>query len=445
MILSNARILTMDAGNPEIPRGWIEIRGASIVALGMGGAPPGPARDMGGDLLMPGMVNAHAHLAMTLFRGLAEEVDDRLIRYILPLERAAVDAGFVEAGTRLAALEMIRGGVTCVADMYYFEDRVAAVLGEAGLRGLVGQTLMAGGAADHATLDEGFGRLDALAEHCAGNPRIHPSAAPHAPYTVGMDGMARVARWAEAHPGFIVQMHLAETEGEDAWARAEAGGSPVEAADRAGLLTPSLLAAHLVRAGEADLDLVAARGVRVAHNPRSNAKAGRPVAPVEALRARKVPVGLATDGPMSGNTLDVFAQLAPAVMLARIRAGTRGALPPRAALRMATIEGAAALGLADRIGSLEPGKEADLIRVSLADPRLHPIHDLPSALVFAALPSDVVGTMVAGHWLMEDRAVLSVDPARALADALQLARRLDARVREIDRAVRAPRPEKVAP
>ena len=183
ILLSNARILTMDAGMTDITSGWIAIEGSKILGLGAGAAPVryGAAQDMGGDLIMPGMVNPHCHMPMTLFRGLGEDVDDRLFRYILPLERALVTAEVVEIGARLAALEMIRGGVTTVADMYYFEDRIGAVLDQSGLRGVVGQTLANFAAPDHATMDEGFARLDALADLYRDHPRITASAAPHAP------------------------------------------------------------------------------------------------------------------------------------------------------------------------------------------------------------------------------------------------------------------------
>jgi len=435
-ILANARILTMDAAMTEIPRGWIALDGARIAAIGAGDPPEaaGGVEDMGGDLVMPGFVNPHAHLAMTLFRGLGEDVDDRLFRYILPLERALIDAGAVEAGTALAALELIRGGVTTVADMYYFEDRVGRVLDRAGLRGVIGQTVALFDAPDHDGLEDGLARLDDLAAEFAGHPRITASAAPHAPYSVGRAGLERIARWSADHPDLPVQMHLAETRAELDWAGREHGMSTVEVTDRAGLLTPRLVAAHVMYPTEADMDLIAARGAHVAHNPRSNGKAGRGIAPVLALRARGVKVGVATDGPMSGNTLDLFSQLAPAAMFHKIAAGSRGAIDCADILRMATIEAAATLGLDHRTGSLEPGKEADLIRVSLADPRLHPIHDILSMLVYAALPSDVTATMVAGRWLMRGREVLSLDPAATLADALQVAGRFGPHIARIDAA-----------
>jgi len=388
---------------------------------------------MGGDLVMPGMVNPHCHMPMTLFRGLGEDVDDRLYRYILPLERALVSADVVETGAELAAVELIRGGVTTVADMYYFEDRIGAVLDRSGLRGVVGQTLADFAAPDHATMDEGFARLDALADLYRDHPRITASAAPHAPYSTGLEVMTRVAQWSADHPGLPVQMHLAETGPELEWAEKNYGCTTVEVTDRAGLLTPALVAAHCMYPTEADMDLMAERGVHVAYNARSNGKAGRGIAPITALRERGIKVGIATDGPMSGNTLDLFSQFGPAAMFQKIAGRSRGILPCTDVIRMATIEGAATLGMADRIGSLEPGKQADLIRISLEDPRLHPIYDIYSMLTFATLPTDVRGTMVAGEWLMQDRQVATVDAAKALADALQVADRFKARIVEIDR------------
>lgn len=426
----------MDATIQDIARGWIALEAGRIVALGAGDPPAdlahGQAEDMGGDLIMPGMVNPHCHLPMTLFRGLGEDVDDRLFRYILPLERALVDAQVVEIGARLGALESIRGGVTTIADMYYFEDRIGDVLDTAGLRGVVGQTIANFTAPDHANIDEAFARLDALADRFADHPRITASAAPHAPYSTGPKVMERVADWA-AQTGLPVQMHLAETHDEIDWAMREHGCTTVELADKTGLLTPKLIAAHLMYPTDTDMDLIAERGVGVAHNARSNGKAGRGIAPITALRTRGVPVGLATDGPMSGNTLDLFAQMAPAAMFQKIAAGTRGVLPCQDVVRMATIEAATALGMGDLIGSLEPGKQADLIRISLSDPRLHPVYDIWSMLVFAALPTDVQGTMVAGRWLMQGRNVSTIDQDKALADALQVAAQFSDRIKDLDK------------
>ena len=431
LILTNTRILTMDAELTDLHGGWICIDGDTITSLDIGIPPEGPTLDMGGDLIMPGMVNPHCHMPMALFRGLGEDVDDRLFRYILPLERGLMTAETVEVGATLAAVEMIRGGVTTVADMYYFEDRIGQVLDRAGMRGVVGQTLADFAAPDHATMDEGFARLDALADLYRDHPLITASAAPHAPYSTGMEVMARVAEWSDAHPDLPVQMHLAETKAELDWA-AKQGATTVELTDRAGLLTDRLVAAHVMYPTEDDMDRIAESGTHVAHNPRSNGKAGRGIAPVTALRARGVQVGIATDGPMSGNTLDLFSQLAPAQMFQNIAHGTRSALPCVDLLRMATIEGAATLRMDHKIGSLEPGKQADLIRLSLQEPRLHPIYDIYSTLVFAAMATDITATMVAGKWLMLDRSVQTLDAAKAIADANQVARMFKMNMHKLD-------------
>jgi 5-methylthioadenosine/S-adenosylhomocysteine deaminase len=245
--------------------------------------------------------------------------------------------------------------------------------------------------------------------------------------------MERVAEWA-SRTGLPVQMHLAETHDEIAWSAREHNCSPVELVDRTGLLTLALIAAHVMYPTVSDLDLIAARGIGVAYNARSNGKAGRGIAPMVALRARGVRVGLATDGPMSGNTLDLFSQMAPASMFQKIATGTRASFPARDVVRMATIEAAQALGMEAQIGSLEPDKQADLIRIDLSDPRLHPIYDIWSMLVFATLPTDVRGTMVGGQWLMEDRVVSTIDVDKALADALQVAALFTDHIRKIDAA-----------
>jgi cytosine/adenosine deaminase-related metal-dependent hydrolase len=223
---------------------------------------------------------------------------------------------------------------------------------------------------------------------------------------------------------------------ENEWAAKIHGCRPVETVDRAGLLKPGLIAAHCLFVTEADMDRMAAQDVRVAHNARSNAKAGRGIAPVEAMRARGIPVGVATDGPMSGNTLDLFSQFAPVTMFQKLAGQSRKPMPAREVLRMATLEAARVLGLDARIGSLEPGKEADLIRISLADPRVQPVYDIYATLVFAAGPQDVRDVMVAGRWLMRDRDVLTLETPRVVADALQVAGEFNARIEEIDRTSR---------
>ncbi|MBS1165431.1 MAG: amidohydrolase [Proteobacteria bacterium] len=433
--LTNARILTMDEGLREYGKGWIRIEDGRIAGLGDGLPPEGPGEtvDMGGDLVMPGMVNSHCHMTMTLFRGLGEDVDDRLFRYVLPLERKCITPRTVEIGSRLAALELIRGGVTTVADMYYFEAVVGRVIAESGMRGVVGQTLADFDTPDHKTFDKGFALTEELVDTFAGHPRVTASIAPHAPYSTDIPVMARVANWSAAHPDVPVQLHMAEMVSENEWAEKAYGLRPVQVVDKAGLLKPGLIAAHCLFVTDDDMDRMAEQQVRVAHNARSNAKAGRGIAPVEAMRRRGIPVGIATDGPMSGNTLDLFSQFAPVSMFQKLLGNSRKPMPAAEVVRMATLEGAKVLGMDKEIGSLEPGKQADLIRISLADPRVLPVYDIYATLVFAAMPGDVRDVMVAGNWLMRGRLVETLESDKVVADALQVAAEFTARIEEIDR------------
>lgn len=433
LLLTNAWLLTMDAGLTQHRKGWLLVEGDRIAALGDG--PPPPADqvvDMGGDVVMPGMVNPHCHLPMSLFRGLGEDVDDRLYRYILPLERKFVSPGMVRAGTALSALESIQGGVTTIADMYYFETIVAEVMDRAGLRGVLGQTLADFAAPDHASFDEGFALCNDLAGLLAGHPRLIASIAPHAPYSTGPAVLERAARWHDDHPGTRVQIHLAETEAEAEWAQREHGMTTTALAAKSGILRPGTVAAHCLLMDDADIEILAATGAGVAHNARSNGKAGRGMARIEDLRRAGVAVGIATDGPMSGNTLDLFAQFAPVSIFAKILGHSRKPLPAVEVIRMATLEGARALRMDDRIGSLQPGKQADLIRISLDAPRLHPVYDVFSMLVYAAMACDVRDVMVAGRWLMRDRQVTTLEPAKVMADALQVAGQFQAEMAAID-------------
>lgn len=434
-ILTNAWVLTIDDTMTQRRQGWVQIDGSTIIALGSGAPPAIPGAeiiDCNGDIVMPGMVNAHCHMGMSVFRGLAEDVDDRLYRYILPLERKFVSAEMVRVGSALSALEMIEGGVTTVADMYYFETEVGKVIAESGLRGIVGQTLADFDPPDHKSFDEGFARVEQLVSEFGGHKLVTPSIAPHAPYSTGLKVMERVADWSHAHPGVPVQMHLAESALEVGWARDTHGKSTVAVTRDAGLLKPNLICAHCLQLDDADITMMSEHQVCVATNPRSNGKAGRGIAPVAKMRNAGLPVGIGSDGAMSGNTLDLFSQLAPVSMFAKLLAGSRRPLPAVDVVRMATIEGARALSLNLKIGSLEAGKQADLIRVSLGASRLHPIHDPYSMLVFAAGPSDVTDVMVAGRWLKRSGAVRTLEPKKVLRDAMQIAQAFQAEMTLID-------------
>lgn len=440
-LIHNARILTMNEHYDEYLQGWIIVEDKFIVALGEG--TPSSDRtlmdetiDADGDLMMPGMINTHGHLPMSLFRGLGEDVDDRLFRYILPIEREAITPEVVRIGARLGAVEMILGGVTTTADMYYFEHEIGRVLDAAGMRGIVGQTLADFDAPDHKSFDQGFSMVDDLRDEFAGHERIIASIAPHAPYSTGLKIMERVAEYAANNSDVRVQMHLAEMKSELQWCAEHHNCRPVELADNAGILSPGVILAHCLEVTPSEIEVLSERGVTIAHNARSNAKAGRGIAPVEALRRSGIKVGLATDGAMSGNSLDIFAQMGLASMFAKLLGGSRKCMPARDVVEMATIEGATVLGLEGKIGSLSVGKCADIIRVSLDSARMTPIYDIYAALVFSANANDVKDVMINGEWVVKNRETLTLEQSKVLADALQTAEKFSKIVQKIDTAQR---------
>ena len=435
LLLTNALLLPCTPSMPVIENGWVQVDGETITATGSGAPPAIPGAetiDLGGDMLMPGMVNPHCHIAMTLFRGLGEDVDDRLYRYVLPMERKFVTPDMVRAGTALGVYEMISSGVTAVADMYYFEAEVGRVIDQAGMRGVVGQTIADFNPPDHKTIDEGFALTEDLVAEFRGHPRVTPSIAPHAPYSTDIAVMNRVARWADDNPHVPVQIHLAEMDSEMEWCAKNHGMRPVEVVEKAGLLRKGLICAHCLHVNESDIEKMAHARVCVAHNARSNAKAGRGIAPVEAMRRAGLPVGIGTDGPMSGNGLDLFSQFGPVTMFQKLLGHSRKPMPVVEVIRMATIEGAKVLGLDDRIGSIEPGKQADLVRIDLSAPRLQPIYDPYATLVYSTLADDVRDVMVAGRWLMRDREVLTLERKKVMRDALQVASAFKAEMQRID-------------
>jgi len=244
--------------------------------------------------------------------------------------------------------------------------------------------------------------------------------------------MERVAQYASDNPDVRIQMHLAEMKSEMAWCAKNHNCRPVELADRAGLLQPGAIMAHCLELTPDEIEILSERGITVAHNARSNAKAGRGIAPVEAMREKGLAVGLATDGPMSGNTLDIFAQMAPASMFAKLLGGSRGCLPAREIVKMATLEGAKVLGLDEKTGSLEVGKCADLIRVSTRAPHMTPVYDIYAALVFSANASDVGDVMINGDWVVRDGSVLTLDQSKVVSDAAQVVDQFRQIIQKID-------------
>ena len=435
ILIENAHLVTMNGERAVIPGGTLVIRGSEIIAVGgpelADTYTAGKVIDAGGDIVMPGMVNTHTHAPMTIFRGLADEVPDRLQRFIFPLERTVVDPENVYRGTLLAAVEMVQGGVTTFADMYYFEDQVARAARDVGMRAIAGETVIKYPAPD---AKEPYGGLEyalKFIEEFRGDELITPALAPHAPYSVGEEELALVATWAEKLD-VPVLIHLSETKTEVEQIRRDFDKTPVEYLDSVGLLNSRLVAAHCIFVTESDIDLLKQRGVGVAHNMVSNVKAGKGVAPVLTMLARGVDVGLGTDGAMSSNTLDIMIQMGYVAKIHKLVNEDRSVMPPVDVVEMATLGGAKALNMGDRIGSLEVGKLADVIIVDKDAVNMIPMYDVYSALVYAATAANVTTTIIHGRVIMESRVVGTVDVDKIRRDVLELNEKIKREAKKLE-------------
>ncbi len=379
-------------------------------------------------VLLPGLVNAHGHLAMTLLRGLADDhaLMEWLQQHIWPAEARWVGEEFVRAGTRLAIAEMLASGTTCASDMYFFPDVVAATVIETGFRAQIAFPVMDHPSAWASGAEEYLAKGLQVRDDYRGNPRLSFAFGPHAPYTNGDAILARIAMLA-AELDAPVQMHVHETAGEVRDAIAQHGNRPLARLAALGLLSPRFQAVHMTQVAPADLELLARERVQVIHCPSSNLKLAAGFCPVHALGGAGINVALGTDGAASNNTLDLFAEMRLAALLAKGSSGDPTALSAHAALRMATLGGAEALGLADRIGSLEPGKDADMIAVDVRRLGCQPVYDLHSALVYTGSGSAVTHAWIEGRELLAGERAGALDPERLRADAALWRERIVAR------------------
>jgi 5-methylthioadenosine/S-adenosylhomocysteine deaminase len=433
LVITGGTVVTMDGARVLSP-GAVAIDGRDIVAVDAADAVASrfQARDTidaAGDVVLPGLVNTHTHAPMVLYRGLADDLAlmDWLEKYMFPAEAKTVSPEFVRAGTRLAALEMIQSGTTTYADMYYFEEEIARTTKEAGLRGVLGQTIIQFPVPDARTPAEGLARAERFIKEFAHDELIVPAVAPHSMYTLDAATL-KASRALADRERVPLLIHLAETRDEVNIARKRHKASPVGYLESLGFLGPRTLAAHGVWLSDADIRLLARRGVSVSHNPESNMKLASGAAPVPATRRAGIPVGIGTDGAASNNDLDMFEAVRQAAFLQKLQTGDPRAVPAGAALEMATIEGARALGMAREIGSLVAGKRADVIVVSMSSARQTPMYDPISHLVYTTRGDDVKTTIVNGRVLMRDRKVLSLDEGAVLKEARTLAARVRAAV-----------------
>ena len=426
LVVRNGTVVTVDAGRRVIAHGAVAVDGGRIVAVGTEAEVDGQFRarevlDAAGGIVMPGLVNAHTHAAMVLFRGVADDLKlmEWLQRYIFPAEKINVTAEFVRAGTRLAALEMIRSGTTTFVDMYYFEDQVAEVCKEAGLRGVLGSSLIEFPAPDSKTIPDALAYAERFLKRWANDPLVVPAVAPHSTYLATPETLKAARALADRYRAPIL-IHLSESSDEQSQVRERYGRTPTEHLRQLGILRRGVLGAHGIWLTPSDRAILKEAGAGVAHCPQSNMKLASGTAPVRDMLAEGLRLGLGTDGAASNNDLDMFEEMLTAALLAKHASGDPTVAPAPAVLEMATLGGARALGMEDRIGSLEPGKRADLVVVGLDEPRLHPLYDPVSHLVYVAKGADVRHVIVEGRVIMRDRRVLTLDEKAVVAEADRL-------------------------
>ena len=443
IILTDAVIVTMNQDFDLIIDGAIAIKGSTIAAVDdretiLKNYSAETVINCEGQYILPGLVNAHTHVPMTLLRGLADDLrlDVWLMGYIMPTEREFVSPEFVRLGARLGCAEMILSGITAFADMYYYEADVAAVTADIGMRAVLGQTILKFPAPDAETFEDSLAYARQYIEDWQDHPLITPAVAPHAPYSSTKDLLARCGDLAAQYdvPALI---HVSEMRLEEDDSIDQYGMRVVPWLQTTGLFKAKVLAAHCVHINTDDMTIIRDESATVAHNPTSNLKLASGIAPVPEMLENNVVVGLGTDGPASNNDLDMFEEIRLAAILAKTKANDPTAVPARQALLMATRMGANALFIGDKTGSLEAGKLADLIAVDM-----NTLHTLPhfqrdpdaiySQIVYAAKSADVRHVICHGRWLMKDRQLLTVDLDAAIEEAKQYAQKVDTFLRAHD-------------
>ena len=434
LVVTGGTVITMDAQRRVLSPGAVAIDGTTIVAVDTPQAiaaryAAASVIQAGGTVVLPGLINTHGHAAMVMYRGLADDLAlmDWLQKYIFPAEAKTVSPEMVRIGTRLAALEMLQSGTTLHTDMYYFEEEVAKATKEAGLRGVLGQTVIGFPVADAKTPAEGLARAERFMQAFRGDPLVTATVAPHSMYTVDAATLTATRDLARTY-GVPLLTHLAETRSEVAESLQKHQLTPAAYFASIGFWDTPALAAHGVHLSDEDIAILVKHRVALSHNPESNMKLASGAAPVTRSLAAGLVVGLGTDGAASNNDLDMFEAMRQAAFLHKLSEGDPTVASAQSVLEMATIGGAAALGMADRLGSLEPGKLADLIVVSMNSARQTPMYNPVSHLVYASRGDDVRTTIVNGRVLMRDRRVLTLNAAAVLADARRLAAKVRAAV-----------------
>ncbi len=440
-LLIKGYVLTMNDGMDTYSDGAVAIQGAEIVAVGptaeiVANFEAPEVVDCSGQVIMPGLVNAHTHLSMTLMRGLADDLrlDVWLMGYIMPAEKIYVNEEFVYLGAKLALAELILSGTTCFADMYYFESEVARAAAEVGVRGLCGQTILKFPSPDAESYEDSLAYTEKFIQQWKGHPLVVPSVAPHAPYTSTDELLQLCADLAHKHDVPVI-IHVSETKQEVEDSRNEFGMPVVPRIKKMGILDHKCLCAHCVHIDAGEIRTLRNHNTGVSHNPTSNLKLASGIAPVKAMLDQGMNVGIGTDGTASNNDLDMFTEIHLAALLAKVATNDPTTLPAKQALLMATRLGAQACHVGDITGSLEVGKRADIIMVNQKTLHNTPFftHDPDSIygqLVYSTKSTDVAHVMCNGAWLMRDRQLLTIDLLPVLEQAQVIAEQIDKYIRE---------------
>ncbi|MGI8813647.1 MAG: amidohydrolase family protein [Pyrinomonadaceae bacterium] len=415
LMIVGGTVVTMDKDHRVIDNGAVAIKGDRIVAIGPRAEVTRNRRairtiDAGGKAIIPGLINTHTHVPMSLFRGISDDLDlnDWLTKYIFPAEAKNVDEAFVRAGTRLGLAEMIRGGTTTYCDMYYFEDAIADESKKAGVRGVLGETIIDFPVADNKTHEEAMAYAERFINKWKNDPLIVPAIAPHAPYTVSTEHLLDIKRLSDKLKAPIV-IHVAETKKERDDILAQKGNTPVDYLNKIGFLNDRVIAAHTIWITDEEIDVLKRNGVGAAHNPQSNMELASGVAPIPRMLAKDVAVGLGTDGAASNNDLNMWEEIDTAAKLHKLISGDPKTLPAEQAFEMATIRGARALHMDKMIGSLEIGKRADIAIVDFDDLNQTPYFNIYSALVYSTKANDVRTVIINGRLVMADRVLLTLN------------------------------------
>jgi 5-methylthioadenosine/S-adenosylhomocysteine deaminase len=416
LLIVGGTVVTMDGERRVIENGAVFISQGRIAAIGTTDEltkkyPAKQTLNAQGKVVIPGLINTHTHVPMSLYRGIADDLDlqEWLTKYIFPAEAKNVNEEFVRAGTRLGLAEFIRGGTTTFCDMYYFEDAIADETAKAGVRGVLGETLIDFPAPDNKTFDEALVYTEKFVKKWRGHNLIVPAVAPHAPYTVSEEHLLKTRALSDKLNAPLV-IHLAEAETETAFIQQKHQGiRPIEYVEKIGFLSERTIAAHVVQANEAELEILKRRGVGIAHNPQSNMKLAAGVAPVPMMLAKDMRLGLGTDGAASNNDLSLWEEMDTAAKLHKVFSKDPKVVTAEQAFMMATIGGARALHLENLIGSLEVGKRADIVIVDFDSLNQTPSYNIYSSLVYATKSDNVRHVVIDGKIVMRDKRLLTLD------------------------------------